>query len=764
MNKHQGWRLVFSLMVIWPMLIGVSSGCALFKSMPASQSTTQRLQAFPVVDLPLQGSAEIFWDPHQIPFIHATVDEDVPFLIGMVHAHLRLGQMELLRRAAQGRLAEVFGPFVADVDHLLRIIDLDRAGSDIQDALPPHTTHWLNRYTAGINYYVKHGRSLPPELDVLGIRPEPWTLADVVSLGRLSAIDVNWLYWFFSFQIYNEPDWPEIWARLKANGRNSLPSFRTSDGMPVQLFSAAVKSGSNSFVVSGSRSSHGSGLIANDPHLGLMLPNLWLICGYKSPSYHAVGLTIPGIPMVLVGRNADIAWGGTNMLSMSTTFYDISGPEYEPLVEKKTQIKIRWWPNRTVTLRESRLGPVVSDAKFLKKAQTPRLALKWRGHATSDEFTTFLNVNRAANWQQFRKAFETYAVSGQNILFADVDGNIGQLMALDFVPAAAAAAEHFIGDPTLKAHRWHQSYNSTQLPTVFNPADGFLVSTNNIPVITDPPVSLLGNSNDRFSTITQNLQKHQPITASELKVIQTDVYSKNSHLLAHAILKQAPQPRQQINSLLKVLADWDGRYTIESRGAAALELVTYHLTRNYYTDRYGKSISRYLLRSPAVYRFLSEDLSKHDVRDHVEKAIRKAAKDFTKYPTWGDLHLLRLKHPLGNVPLIGAKYRFGEFPVPGSTNTVMKSAHPLSNSKHYVTYGANARHVSDLSDMDLNYFVLLGGQDGFWSSCNYLDLFALWQKGQYVKVPLRLRSIRKTFDHHMVLNASNVVSGAKPTP
>ena len=762
MNIGRQWRSGFCLIVIWSMMVGVSSGCAFFKSMPEAQSTAQRLRAFPVVGLPLQGPAEIFWNSYQIPFIHAAVDEDVPFLIGMVHAHLRLGQMELLRRAAQGRLAEVFGPFVADVDHLLRIIDLDRAGPKIQDALPRETAHWLNQYTAGINYYVKHGKPLSPELDVLGIHPEPWSLDDVISLGRLSAIDVNWLYWFFSFQIHNEPEWPEIWARLKANGRRSLPSFRKSDGMPVQLFSSAVKSGSNSFVVSGNRSSRGSGLIANDPHLGLMLPNLWLICGFKSPSYHVIGFTIPGIPMILVGRNGDIAWGGTNMLSLSTTFYDISAPEYEPLDERKEQLKIRWWPNRTVTIRESRYGPVVSDTKFLQKAETPRLALKWRGHATSDEFTTFLSVNRASNWEEFRQAFKTYAVSGQNILYADVHGNIGQLLALDFVPEATAAGEQFIGDPALSAHRWRQSYNSTQLPVVFNPPDGFIVSTNNIPVVTDPPVSLLGNSNDRFSTITRRLQKHDPISAKELQAIQTDVYSNNSHALARAIVKQAPQSRQPVKSLLTILADWDGRYTTASQGAAALELVTYHLAKKYYTDRYGKSIAQYLLRSPVVYRFLSEDLAKHDMRDLVDKATRRASKDLAKYPTWGDLHFLRLKHPLGSVPLIGAKYRFGEFPVPGSTNTVMKSAHPLSNSKHYVTYGANARHVSDLSDLDQNHFVLLGGQDGYWSSCNYLDLFSLWQKGQYVKVPLRLKSVRTDFEHHMVFSTSKTYSTSEP--
>ena len=119
--------------------------------------------------------------------------------------------------------------------------------------------------------------------------------------------------------------------------------------------------------------------------------------------------------------------------------------------------------------------------------------------------------------------------------------------------------------------------------------------------------------------------------------------------------------------------------------------------------------------------------------------------------TWGDLHVLELRHPLGNIPLIGRKYRFGEYQVAGSTNTVMKRAHSITNKKRSVTYGANARHISDMADPDENYFSLVGGQDGFWGSENYLDLYHQWRDDRYVRLPLTLDSIRKQFTHHMLL-------------
>jgi penicillin amidase len=155
-----------------------------------------------------------------------------------------------------------------------------------------------------------------------------------------------------------------------------------------------------------------------------------------------------------------------------------------------------------------------------------------------------------------------------------------------------------------------------------------------------------------------------------------------------------------------------------------------------------------------VYTYLLQDLQSEELTGMVPDALGSAAADFKDRSTWGELHVLKLSHPLGNVPLIGRKYRFGEYPAPGSTNTVMKRAHPLSNKKRNVTYGANARHISDLSDPDANLFVLVGGQDGYWGSENYLDLFRLWQKNEYVRVPLRLETVRQTFAVRMKLQQS----------
>jgi penicillin amidase len=714
------WQTISAISIVILILGFTFAGCTLLGSMPERQNAAQRLRAFPTNDLPLHARAYIYWDRHQIPFIHAADDRDLPLLIGMTHAHLRLAQMEWLRHASQGRLSELLGPLTVDIDHLLRLINFAQAVPAIKAGLPPASLAWLQAYCKGINLYVKLSPSLSPEMAVLAVEPEPWTVEDVLTVGRLITTDINWLFWYTQSRLKGQAAWPQLWERLKAYGQMSLPSFTPPGDLPAQLMLSASKTGSNAFAVSGKRSASGSALMASDPHVGLQLPPLWLIIGYQSPSQRVLGLSIAGQPIVVVGRNDEIAWGGTNMMALSSTFYDLSEVGFRLLHQRQERIKVRWWFDHQVTINESPFGPVVSDSKYFRTKDTTRLALKWRGHASSDEMTAFLKVGRAKHWQAFKEAFETWAVSGQNFLYADRSGNIGQLLAVEWAPAAARAAEAFWGDPRNPRHIWRESLNSSILPSILNPPHGYLVSTNNTPIKTELPLAV-----------------------ADLMQIQANVFSRNSLELAQALVAAAPNAPPQSTALLDALADWDGHYTPDARGAAALELTAYFLAVDYFTAKYGKSIAHALVRSPAVYAFLTGDLRAGEIEDQLPNALVKASRAFEKHDTWDKLHIMSLAHPLGRIPLIGQKFRYGEYSVPGSSNTVYKSAHPLAGERHRVRYGANARFVTDLSDPDENYFALIGGQDGYWNSENYLDLFDLWRQKQYVRVPMSSASVRE---------------------
>ena len=272
------------------------AGCALLRPLPKETSVEERLSAFPTTGLPISGSVEVMWDEHQIPFIAAEHDDDAAFALGLVHAHLRLGQMAIYRKVAQGRIAEMGGPLAADIDHGLRILDFGKAAAESEARMSPEARRWLERFVEGVNLYQDRLDVLPYEYQALGLQREPWTVRDLLAFGRLTGTDVTWLVWFNLLQLRQRDDWPTLWARLIDTGGRSAPSF--CDGAAgaglAAVLEGIARSGSNSIAIAPENTTTGGALIASDPHLGLNLPNTWILAGLKSPSYHVVGMMVPG--------------------------------------------------------------------------------------------------------------------------------------------------------------------------------------------------------------------------------------------------------------------------------------------------------------------------------------------------------------------------------------------------------------------------------------------------------------------------------------
>ncbi|MGE4558065.1 MAG: penicillin acylase family protein [Desulfovibrionaceae bacterium] len=726
----------------------LSSGCSFLAPPPKNVTLEGRLADFPTVGLPLRAPAEILFDDHQLPFIVAHDDEDAPLLLGMVQAHLRLGQMELLRHAAQGRLAELFGPFLADVDEGLRLLDMDRAVPEMERRLPPETREWVVRFVEGINVYKAKSRRLAPEAAMYGVEDKPWSVADVLAVGRLAAADVNWLYFMSLLPLREEPGFLDLWRRLLQAGPAGMQGLNTGLGR-IPGFSA--RTGSNAFAVSGRLSASGAPVLACDTHVGLTLPNLWLAAAVESPSFHAAGLCLPGLPVILVGRNDHGAWGGSNMLALSSALYDVSGVP-ESISLRNETIQVRWWRDRKVSLPQSPYGPVVSEAPSLRDKQLGRLALKWRGHEPSDELSAFLALNRAKDWKEFRAALQGYAVSGQNLLYAGTDGDIGRVMAWERVPAAGSAALEMVADPS-EAAGWAVRERAEELLAIHNPSSEMMVTANDVPVSFDPPASLFGYPEDRLERIKELILASEPLTAAKAEAIQQDALQPSALRLAKAFAVRAGALPDELapaaQGMVRELENWDGRYAVNSTGAAALEQTAYHLIVTGYTKRYGDKLAAYLLSCPAVYELLAEDVGTFDPAV-CNKAFVLASEDNMKYKTWGEMHELALSHPLGRAPIIGSRYQFGRLPWPGGMNTVQKSAHTISPGEHEVRYGANARMVADLGEPVLRV-CLLGGQDGFLGSPNFMDQLELWSAGRYLDLPLQSTKARELFRHVVAL-------------
>lgn len=701
-------------------------------------SLEQRLAMIPARQAPVTRRVVIHWNAHQVPFIEAENDHDLAVALGMVHAHLRLGQIELMRRLAQGRVAEMIGPIGVALDRLLRTLDVGRAVPALLAAMPDDTRAWIDAFVQGLNHYLMHATALPMEFALFGLPRTPWSSVDVLTLGRLASADVNWIVWSRLLRFRNDPDWPLLWQRLMASDVAS-PSM-----------DLAPRSGSNAFVIAPQRSVRDAPLMASDPHLSLTLPSPWLVAAFRSPSCHAAGLMIPGLPFVAIGRNASIAWGGTSLHAASSDLVAVPPEAFAAIGTRKEAINVRWGRRRTIRVRDSAWGPIVSDIPFLA-AGDATIALRWMGHAPSDELTAMLAVNRAGTWDAFQTALGGFAVPGQTMLYADTGGHIGRLMAVHLPRRRDGTPADILTPPT--GSDWKTHLTSRDLPVQVNPPQGFLASANERPDAATE-IGYHFSPRDRRLRLDRLLGGAEPLSVTDVKRIQQDVHAATALAQCRQLLRwigpRAPAaPRAQ--RFLATLAAWEGGYDIHSRGALAFELVYHHLARRLVRPRWR---ALYDAGWGARSLIWNDILAAAPARrgDALRRAVRDAARALGADDDWGRRHRLRLGHLLALAPVLGRHWRCTDLPAAGSSETLLKTAHPLTQRRHAVRYGSGARCIVDLSDLDRNEMVLLGGQDGWLGSTTFLDQLTLWQRGEYMTIPLRPATAHVMFPYRTDLD------------
>lgn len=774
-RKYLGLRYLafyFLLILIIPVLLVAKD---LLKPLPEPLTTAERIAMFPTEGLSLTKPVNVYWNQHQMPYVEAATDEDAAYTLGMIHAHLRLGQMELARRLVYGRLSEIAGPVANSVDETLRIVNYPKSARAVYAAAPPATRQWMERFVEGINDYVARMEQEPHEFKVFALSREPWKPEDLYAVGRLAGTDYTWLIWFTLLKYRDSPKWETIWNvmldagsgtiynkdRIRQNimhelNRHSLEAEDARDlQVLIDLIWSSADLGSNTVVVSPQRSIGGSALIASDPHLGLTLPNLWFVVGLKSPSYNVVGMMAPTLPVFAFGRNRDIAWGGTNLHAANSDLYDISQVDHQLLTEHTELIKNRYWFPTRITYRTSPWGPVISDAPLIPKVGNKTIALKWIGHGMSDEVTAMLGINRAQNWRDFNIACENYAIPALNMLYADTDGNIGRLSATQVPHRVEKTPRDVFSKLSQYNAAWDRVVRADGLPSEFIPREGFLVSANNPPPEGKVAVGYFFSPPDRAQRMADIIRHYGTMDVARLKHLQLDVFSSSSLIVRDALLAKLREVGAEETMIVHAMRAWDGYYYADSRGALAYQAFIAAFARALYTELQSEDELKALSGSAYFDDFLLHKMAQADKRTLYKvftQAQRNADTLIRRYDNWGDVHRLRIKHVMANIPVIGERYVFDEMPTAGSRETVMKQAHGLIGAQpHGASYGAQSRHISDLGDANANYFVLLGGQDGWLNSQNFFDQVELWRKGEYVQVPLDIEEVRRTFPHHIEL-------------
>jgi penicillin G amidase len=710
-----------------------------------------RLAMLPRTGLPITVPVTIHWDEHQIPFIKAETDRDLAVALGLVHAHLRLGQIEMMRRLSQGRVAEMIGPLGIEIDRLVRTLDIARAVPEMARAMPEETRGWLDAFVSGLNHYIARAETLPQEFQIFGLQREPWSSRDVLTLGRLVSGDVNWIVWLRLLALRGDPDWPSLWRRLLEHDLFSPEDIGAKPDDVSEALDAALRSGSNSFVLSAARSASGAPVLASDPHLSLFLPNPWLIAGMKSRSHHAVGLMIPGLPFIALGRNPRIAWGGTSLHAASSDLVVVPTDGSAEIRDRIDTLSVRWGRRRKIHLRESSWGPIVTDIPWLRSGGDT-LALRWIGHRPSEEMTAMLRVNRAGDWAEFRAALEGFAVPGQHMLYADIAGHIGHLMAAHLPHRTGPAAADLATEAA--AEGWGITLTSARLPSGIDPPAGFIASANERPAARDLIIGHHFSPPDRKRRLDQLLSAEPRVSVEAARKIQRDVRWTAALAERDTLLAwlgpggQRRGPRQA--RLIADLSGWDGDYGANSRGALAFELISYHLARRLVGRRRREAYAASWGMRGLIWQDVRSAAPERRERA-LKAALRDAARAMRRRALWGGTHRLRLGHPLMLMPLLGRAWRVADLPAAGSSETLLKTAHSLTGERHASRYGSCARHISDLAEPSRNDFVLLGGQDGWLGSSTFADQVALWQRGDYIRVPLTLERVAAVFPYRTEL-------------
>ncbi|RDI95788.1 penicillin acylase family protein [Meiothermus sp. QL-1] len=733
----------------------------------------------------LAAPVEVTFDQWGVPHIRAQTDLDVFFAQGYLHARDRLFQMELGRRAAQGRLSEVLGAATVEQDRFFRTLGLHRAAVASLPYQSDFARRVLEAYAAGVNQFIREG-DLPLPFRLLGFTPEPWTPADSLAWGKLQAYDLGqcWqdevdnLYLlerlgpsgFEELRSY-PAEGPTVLQAQDLPSRAASPPPAISPGLLEAMQQVVALSerlilaprhpeqGSNNWVLSGARTTTGRPLLANDPHLRLQNPSLWYLVDLQGPGYRAIGASIPGLPGVILGHNHRVAWGATNVRPdvMDLFVLELEGEAYRtrlglvPLRKRQEVIRVRGAPDVVFTVRESEYGPLISDlGAFLRSGLTPgrplgenqAAALRWTGLDPDDTtFEAYLGMNLAQNAQAFREALRAYVAPMQSFVYADVEGKIGY-----FAPGRVPLRDWDGRFPASGfRHYWQGYLPFERLPQVVNPKEGFVASANNrVLPHGGPDISTYTTEVFRAQRIRELILAQPRASLADMARWQLDTYSLIARELVPGLLALEPQS-EAARRLQEAVRGWDLRAELDSVGATAFAFYYREIARML-EDELG-------LRYPPVPYLFVKTLReegrwcqnpKAGIRSCAEfkaQALERAGAELEQRlgpdPTqwaWGRLHRAQITSPLASAPLIGPLYQ-RTLPTPGAIHTVNVANYDQNTFLH--TSGASLRTLFDLSDLDNSQAIYPMGQSADPFSPHYDDLLPLWRDGRYIPLSSR---------------------------
>ena len=726
----------------------------------------------------LSARVTVTLDEYGIPRIAARSEADAAMALGWLHARDRIFAMELMRRGAAGRLSEIAGPATLRADRFVRTLGLARRAEADLAALPAGTRSVLEAYAAGVNAWIAaEGRFAAPEFLALGA-PEPWRPEHSLLWAKVMGIWLsgNWRTELDRARlaaILPEARQRELWPEDATAGRPDLAGL--DPGTPGRLAAALPRfpepgtlpaSASNAWTVAGRRSASGAPLLASDPHLGFQAPILWYLARIDlGDGRMLAGATSPGVPMLVIGRNADLAWGFTTThsdtqdvfverLAGADAYETPDGPQ--PFMVREEVIRVRGAAPVRLRVRETRHGPVVSDLDDQPPADRV-LAVAMANLAPADTAAAgLLALNRAGSLAEARAAAALISSPPQNLMVADRAGRIGMYLT-GRTPIRRA------GNGMLPAPGWDGSHDWTgwipfdALPHVEDPASGGIVNANNRPAPPGGP-AFLGHDwpdDGRFRRIAALLAGRPQHDAAGFAAMQRDTRSSlAAELLGpEALLRRIARPEGAAGTAWDLLLAWDGDVAAERpeglifnawlRRLGALALEAGGVPDGAWTPR-AEFLRLVLAPDGAGSAWCGGDCAALAGRALAE-AVADLATSQGPDPAawrWGKLHVARFEHPLLRA-LPGLGWLTGlAAPTGGDEWTVFRGGIRGYGPDPYAhVHGGGLRLVADLADPDATLAVIATGQSGNPASTHWGDQLAPWREGRMLalsKAPERL--------------------------
>lgn len=735
----------------------------------------------------LTGEVKVFFDDFGIPHIYAEQEEDAIRALGYLHAQDRLWQMELLRRVAKGRLAEIFGEDQVPTDKFFLALGIDDYSKSTVAQLDrdSRTTLLSQAYLDGINNFIKKGPT-PVEFHILGIEKEPFTLEDIHNAVGYMA---------FSFAMAHKTDplltamrdklGPEYMQDLAIDsnsGTTWIKNYRESIGdadvskigaqfsavlekLPIPLFE-----GSNSWVISPGKTKSGNVILANDPHIGFAQPSVWYEAHISTPDYEKYGYHLAAVPFPLLGHDRNLAYGLTMFENDDIDFYyeetnpadttQYRTPEGWKNYEYVTRtIKVKDGENVTFTYQKTHHGPIMNHIAADLSGERP-IAMSWLYTKLENRIMDALyGLSHATNIREFKSALPLIHAPGLNVMYGDARGNVGWWATAKLYRMPDSLSTKFILDGASGQEEPLDFLDFSENPSAVNPPWGYVYSANNQP---DSIAGMLYPGyylpENRAKRIVELLDAKDDWDLESVSRMILDVTSPVNTELVRELIKliNVSHMTQEQLVLLDSMENWEGDYPLDNTIAALYHRCEYYMAKNTFEDELGPEMFRQFLGTHVFKRQIAwgaakernkwwdnvhteevetrNDIVMKSFSDAWESLVRDLGPDPGQW-TWDRVHTLEHQHPLGQVESLRKYFNVGPFAVEGSREVINNLSFPYDSTGFYkVSSGPSARRVIDFSDVANSISILPTGQSGNPLSKHYGDQAEMFVKGEFRKM------------------------------